>query len=244
MNLYLTDLNLMDATEIDYSYNYNCEDSGCNEEGICRCGSVEDEHLKSVDTEKIIKLISDRIFINDITVERDYKISEALGDGISKEIDFYTLDRVCRILKIWNNLEISIEAGYYGDEVGGIFLFNKFSEKLTENLSKAFSTQSLKERVELLLKLEYGELIDLVKDKTWSVIEINIDEVDMGNKNYFDKVLKELKVKDNYSNYDTGKIQGVVVNSSGKFRLIDGYHRIAKLKRTNYKGLVKVLVGS
>ena len=49
---------------IDYSYINDCESYGCDEEGICRCGSIHNECVRSVDVSLIVKKIYDDYFEN------------------------------------------------------------------------------------------------------------------------------------------------------------------------------------
>ena len=56
---------------IDYDYNtqYSCEDSGCNEEGICRCGMICDEHINSIEVDVIVGDIYAEYFDNSMQID-------------------------------------------------------------------------------------------------------------------------------------------------------------------------------
>ena len=46
----------------DYDIEYSCEESGCIEERICRCGYITNTYLKSVDVSSIVTNIYSEIF--------------------------------------------------------------------------------------------------------------------------------------------------------------------------------------
>lgn len=39
--------------DYDYDSDYNCEGSGCDDEGICRCGTITNTRINSVDIDTI-----------------------------------------------------------------------------------------------------------------------------------------------------------------------------------------------
>ena len=46
-------VNFQYIIDFDYNYEYSCEDSGCNSEGICRCGRIYEEKIKFVNINKL-----------------------------------------------------------------------------------------------------------------------------------------------------------------------------------------------
>jgi hypothetical protein len=222
---------------IDYSYSYNCESYGCDEEGICRCGSIHNESVESVDVSLIVKKIYDDYFEQGKAAARNNVINEVLY-GIGKDIDIYTIDRIIRSYKIWEseNWDIEIEAGYYGQETGDVTIKKTIADKIEEELLIVFALPTLKEKIEYLLKVEYGKVLPELSNCTYESIVIDKDEVIFGVEKHLNKVMK--KDLDFYSDKNYSGIRGIVVKSGDKWRIVDGYHRIFTTKFPRLKVLV------
>ena len=221
---------------IDYSYSYNCESYGCDEEGICRCGSIHNESVESVDVSLIVKKIYDDYFEHGKAAARNIVINEVLY-GIGKDIDIYTIDRIIRSYKIWEseNWDIEIEAGYYGQETGDVTIKESIADKIEEELLTVFSLPTLKEKIEYLLKVEYGKVLPELSNCTYESIVIDKDEVIFGVEKHLNKVMK--KDLDFYADRNYSGIRGIVVKSGDKWRIVDGYHRIFTTKWPRLKVL-------
>jgi hypothetical protein len=222
---------------VDYSYSYDCESYGCDEEGICRCGSIHNEHVDSVDVSSIVKRIYDDFFEQGKAADRNNAINEVLY-GIGKDIDIYTIDRIIRSYKIWENenWNIEVEGGYYGQEVGDVTIKESIADKIEEELLTVFSLPSLKEKIEYLLKLEYGKILPEIADSSYESIVIDKDDVIFGVEKHLKKVMK--KDLDFYSDKNYNSIRGIVKKSGDKWQVIDGYHRIFSTKFPRVKVLV------
>ena len=222
---------------VDYSYTYDCESYGCNEEGVCRCGSIENEHVESVDVSLIVKKIYDDFFEQGKAADRNNVINEVLY-GIGKDIDIYTIDRILRSYKIWENenWNIEVEGGYYGQEVDNVTIKENIADKIEEELLTVFSLPSLKEKIEYLLKVEYGKILPEIADSNYESIVIDKDDIIFGVENHLKKVMK--KDLDFYSDKNYNGSRGIVKKSGDKWRVIDGYHRIFSTKFPRVKVLV------
>jgi hypothetical protein len=222
---------------IDYSYNYNCESYGCDEEGICRCGSIHNESVESVDVSLIVKKIYDDFFEQGKAADRNNVINEVLY-GIGKDIDIYTIDRIIRSYKIWENKnwDIEIEGGYYGQETGDVTIKESIADKIEEELLTVFSLPTLKEKIEYLLKVEYGKVLPELSNCSYESIVIDKDDIIFGTEKHLDKVMK--KDLDFYSDKNYSGLRGIVVKSGEKWRVIDGYHRIFSTKFPKVKVLL------
>lgn len=222
---------------VDYSYTYDCENYGCDEEGICRCGSIHNECVESVDVSLIVKKIYDEFFEEGKAANRNNTINEVLY-GIGKDIDIYTIDRIIRSYKIWEseNWNIEVEGGYYGQEVNDVRIKESIADKIEEELCVVFSLPSLKEKIEYLLKVEYGKILPEITDSNYESITIDKDDIIFGTEKHLDKVMK--KDLDFYSDKNYNGIRGIVKKSGDKWRVIDGYHRIFSTKFPRVKVLV------
>ena len=221
---------------VDYSYTYDCENYGCDEEGICRCGSIKNECIESVNVSLIVKKIYDDFFEQGKAANRNNTINEVLY-GIGKDIDIYTIDRIIRSYKIWENenWNIEVEGGYYGQEVNDVRIKESIADKIEEELLIVFSLPSLKEKIEYLLKVEYGKILPELSNCNYESIVIDKDDVVFGVEKHLNKVMK--KDLDFYSDKNYSGIRGIVVKSGDKWRIVDGYHRIFTTKWPKLKVL-------
>ena len=222
---------------IDYSYINDCESYGCDEEGICRCGSIHNECVRSVDVSLIVKKIYDDYFEQGKAAARNNVINEVLY-GIGKDIDIYTIDRIIRSYKIWEseNWDIEIESGYYGQETGDVTIKKSIADKIEEELLTVFALPTLKEKIEYLLKVEYGKVLPELSNCSYESIVIDKEDVIFGVEKHLNKVMK--KDLDFYSDKNYSGIRGIVVKSGDKWRIVDGYHRIFTTKFPRLKVLV------
>ena len=230
----INDLNIdfyLNGVDIDYSRKYNCLEEGCRD--ICKCSEIVDIEVKSVDTKVIIDKIYQTYFNNSLETIRDSKISEILWD-IGDDINYYTIDRICRYFKIWEKLEVNKEWGYYGEEIQSVKISN--SEKIVELINIALSINDLDGRIEFLLGLEYGSLLPILENRNWKLSEIDVNDIIIRNESHLESVLKkDLK---HYDYYDG--IKGVVIlTENNNWLLVDGYHRISRSS-----GKVKILKGN
>jgi hypothetical protein len=224
------------SVSYNYDTEYSCEESGCNEEGICRCGYITNTYLKSVDVGSIANNLYSEIFDNSISTKRHNTINSLWG--ISEDIEKYTIDRVLRINKIWKPefWDINVGGGYYGQEVDEVVLIEDMVQKLNTQLEKAFDIDNLTERIEYLLDIENGFILEDIKDKKYVVSVIDIDDIIFTNPDHKRRVLTE--ELEHYSDRNYKGIRGIVKKDGLKFKLIDGYHRLSKTENK----LVKVLV--
>ena len=220
----------------DYDTIYSCEESGCNEEGICRCGHITNTYLNKVDVSAIVTNIYSEIFDNSISTKRHNAINSLWG--ISEEIQKYTIDRILRVNKIWKPQfwEINVSGGYYGQEIDEVVLIEDVVLKINSQLERAFQIDNLTERVEYLLTLENGFILDDIKDKKYQISVIDIDDIIFSNTEHKRKVV--IEELEHYSDRNYSGIRGIVKKDGIKFKLIDGYHRLSKTENK----LVKVLV--
>lgn len=220
----------------DYDTIYSCEESGCNEEGICRCGHITNTYLNKVDVSAIVTNIYSEIFDNSISTKRNNAINSLWG--ISEEIQKYTIDRILRVNKIWKPQfwEINVSGGYYGQEIDEVVLIEDMVLKINSQLERAFQIDNLTERVEYLLTLENGFILDDIKDKKYHISVIDIDDIIFSNTEHQRKII--IEELEHYSDRNYSGIRGVVKKDGIKFKLIDGYHRLSKTENK----LVKVLV--
>jgi hypothetical protein len=220
------DINFQYDLDISYDYDYNCADYNCDEEGICRCGIIENVEVKSVDMSKVVKDIYDFYFGPDnILKAREDKLKKILY-GTDKEFDLYTIDRIVRKYKIYDseNWDVKTMNGYYGEEIDEINITTNIANRINKELEIAFSIDELNLRVEYLLQLEYGKLLPELENCKYEITKIDKNDIIFASKNHYDKVKKKDLTHYNEKRYNG--IRGIVIEKDNKLRVIDGYHRI------------------
>ena len=120
------------GTYVDYGYSYDCDLYGCEDEGICRCGTIDGEKVKSVDIPMMAEKIYDEFFERGKAADRNNAINQVLY-GIGKEIDIYAIDRILRSYKIWENDNWDIEI------IGESVFFRASDRMIMELRNKAIS---------------------------------------------------------------------------------------------------------
>lgn len=225
----------------DYKYNigyniqgyHDCENHGCDDEGICRCYTITDVEIKNVDVLAISYSIFSEIFNTKSTqYKRDNKLNQILY-GFNQEIDLYCIDRILRISKIWENDNWNTSWGpnYYGDELDNIEMSDKLYANLISKISHLISLTNLKDKIQYVLELEYGYLLDKIKDKSYEVVEIDKSKIIFGQEDY----KKKIDILNYYSDIKYDLIRGVCLFKNDEFRVIDGYHRLLSTKKEKVK---------
>ena len=217
------------GADVDYRYVYDCANSGCDEEGICRCGTIHDEAVTGADVSTMTEKIYESFFEQGKAAERNDAINKVLY-GIGKDIDIYCIDRILRSRKVWQESAWKIEVcgGYYGEEIESVRLKDSLAEEIEDQMMKAFALGTLKEKVEFLLELEYGKVLSELKGCRYEYETIEIADIIFGSEGHLKQVKK--KALDFYADRQYRGIRGIVKRSGGKLKVIDGYHRISTTK--------------
>jgi len=142
----------------------------------------------------------------------------------------YCIERILSNLTD-DDFEVKTSGGYYGEEIDGVYLTNK---DVAENINKVMALSSLKEKVLFVLNLEYNFLLpELKKCDKWTIETVLLDQIDS---HYMARKTKK-KIENNY------KLPlGVCLRKDGRFRLIDGHHRIEKAVKDE-REWVMIVVG-
>jgi hypothetical protein len=211
-------------TDYDYNDYRDCSSYGCDEEGICRCGTIDNAHVISVNIPNMVNEIYSNYFDYTLATRRNSTINSILG-GVSKEIDIYTIDRILRINKAYEptNWEVQVCGGYYGQEIDDIILDDSVAGKIENELDKAFDIIDLTSRIEYLLMLEYGEILPALQGRKYSIETVERDSIIFGSDEHYRKV--NTKSLDHYSDKNYTGIRGIALVKDDRYRLIDGYHR-------------------
>lgn len=222
------------GTEYDYDRSYPCDDGCVND--YCRCGRIDNVRVK-VDFHNLA--IGIAIPMENVLLE----INEAnkLKRKIEKNSMFfaYCIDRVLRIKKadnpdLWDG---EVSGGYYGQELDGI----SFSDYDTISLIHQLYQYSPQQKIIEVLKLEYGHLLPQLEGMKWTLMEdVDIKDLIVPNVEYMKKV--DSTIYPDMNEYELPI--GIYTDAgNGKFKLVDGYHRLISAQRATKKKKFSIIVG-
>lgn len=219
------------CVDYDYSTSNSCEESGCYDEGICRCGIIEDAIIVTVNIPDIVDRIYGDLRPDNISDQRNIKISEIFSVNESI-IDKYCINRILTHLKVYDpyNWHLEIESGYYGQEIGEIKLHEDIFQRAKSLCETVDEMISPLEKIKFILNLEYGYIPEDLEINQIRII--NIHKSDIAFKDLSSGHINLVNSK-NLSFYSVGKYllpRGIVKSCQGKYKIIDGYHRIISSK--------------
>lgn len=189
-----------DGVDCEYERNNN----NCRCEDYCRCATITNAHVTSVNTKEVTQ-----------------KVAEYLG--VTSELDVYCVNRILSSFKVYNNeaWDVRVCGGYYGEEIGGIFL--KQAYKIEQEAQSILALKNSSEKVEAVLTLEYGYLLDILFNCRYYIKTIDRSKICYQREHYTKLDRSAVEAYKDYS-LPRGIVQ---LQSNGRYRLIDGYHRIA-----------------
>lgn len=197
-------------TNLQWIVDYDYERSACHcDDCICRCTTIDRAWV-------------DNVHVNDVVKELYSKHSR--DDSC---IDKYCFNRICYAFQIYDKYlyEIKTGAGYYGEEVYGVYFENE--EKIFNAYYEMLALNTPIEKIQYCLNLEYGYLIDCVKSASAVTIDrVSPNEIYCPQIEYFQKV--DMCVIEEYKNINIPV--AVCVIDGNHYRLVDGYHRFVANK--------------
>ncbi len=111
--------NYTSGLNIGYDTIFDCEDYGCNDEGICRCSKMENLHLESIHYPSLIQSIYN---------QSDSKTVEAIETVLKKS----GFDQ-------GNSWRFDVQGDYYGEELNGAYLEPSVEAKCDNLVRKLLS---------------------------------------------------------------------------------------------------------
>lgn len=221
------------CTDYDYDTEFRCEEAGCYEEGICRCGSIVNSYVKSVNLSTLTNEIYSQFMPEDKkSRKRENRISEILYGG--EIIDKYCIYRILVKNKVFipDNWNVVTCHGYYGDEIESVCVDTHLLTIVNKHCEKLFTLNTLSEKLKYVIELEYGYLLDDLKDCDFELISIYKNYIDFKKLNQNHIKMVKMKDLDYYSsdNYDLPR--GIVREDSAgwipvdNYKIVDGFHRM------------------
>lgn len=200
----------------DYETSYPCDD-GCKND-YCRCSRIENIRVET-------------ILFNSILSEL-FKYFD-VKSSLKNYRKMYAIERIAVIGGILDKMQydFDIRMSYYGEEVFGVE-FENF-EYIKENVERILKIEDRIEFIFELLKLEYGYVLESLKDKKLVITDVNSDDISFGVQTHYNKLNKY--ILDTYSKVDFPYPKGIVLYDGNKYNVVDGYHRIAACKNNKDK---------
>lgn len=229
--------NLSYIISVDYCSSYP-DDDGCTcpEDDYCRCQVINIEDV-NINAESITpETILDLFIESKSQYNRDIKINETLEGDIT----LYGIGRIMSINKLYdkNNYEPQISGGYYGQELDSIILENDIAKNVTEQIYNFLRLESINDRIEYLLVLEYDHVLDDLVNKKWKIIEVDKEDIEIPNLQHY----KNVPNLGFYSDSNYTDIRCIIRETGAKmgkpYKLTDGYHRLKNTKNKTVKCLL------
>lgn len=216
--------------DYDYETEYSCQESGCDEEGICRCGYICNVSINSIDITKLTDSIYESLIDNSKAGKRQQKLNQLLYGG--EVVDKYCINRIVSHYKLYEikDWKVGITGGYYGDEIGDVTMNDIIFKLINSECQKLMQLETLSEKIKLVLSLEYGYLLPDLESKDFEIININKSDIDFKSLNQSHIRLvngeKELNGLTHYSSSSYHLPRGVVRKFGNQFKIVDGFHRM------------------
>ena len=180
----------------------------------CSCGKIDNIEVTSIDLNQITETVCKYLDLN-------------------TELDRYCIDRIIRKVQLYSkyNWYADIDHDYYGDCIDKVIpTYSSFYTYINHYLKY----KSEEDKILCLLSLEYSYILDKIRNKKWSIIDINLDDIIIPNKEHMSSIESESWYEEN------GLPICVCIKKGDKFELIDGYHRLKSLKN---KDKIRIIVG-
>jgi hypothetical protein len=117
---------------------------------------------------------------------------------------------------------------YYGEEIQTILVKPLIAKQLELQLEE-LRNRSVAEKIEYVLKLEYGHLIPSVVNKKWFIKKVQAKDLEYSNTEHYLACQHDLETDLNYRRSVTELVYPraiVVFNPNATCKVIDGYHRL------------------
>ena len=237
--------------DVEYDYYTDCYSNGCSEEGICRCGRMDDVRIKSDFTvlgafdafmRSISSLIMESYQSTRKTNNKNKKPTLRHGIIIDPFLD-YCVDRLIRVHQLYDQTKYQavVAGGYYGDEIDGVYFDYDGLMSLCEEVTKLFYMKN-SDRIRFVLAAEYDFLIDRVKDATFTIKKVDIEKLKPAMYEHIKKIQKNIYTTEmNYLNNRMSDSMlldvavGIYRQVGDSYLVIDGYHRFDNVRKGKKK---------
>lgn len=136
----------------------------------------------------------------------------------------YCIHRILTHFKLYSESvwQYFITDDYHSQEISAICLKDNVAQAVDQCLSQMVLLSDTK-RIELMLDLEYGKIISSAYDKEWLITHVDVEDLHFSNSAHYERcMLDDMTYMKGYK-----LPRGLcILMPNGKYRVIDGYHRI------------------
>jgi hypothetical protein len=229
--------NFIGCIQYNHYGNYTCEESGCNDDGICRCYQIYQVDILLVDITKITKSIWKNIRLDDQQHNRNKNITDIIYGYDSDMVNQYCINRILTKNKVWDksNIKPLVTSGYYGDEIEDVIINEAIFNKISNEIDEVLNIDTLEEKINYVLHLEYGYIRSDIENKKYEVISVKREDLYFGQDHHHKNVLHKKLEYYSDKNYLKNSINGIAYKVGDKWNVIDGYHRLTQTKLEKVK---------
>ena len=243
----MLDIRYEHGFDISHDSDYNCDEAGCNDEGICRCGVIRNVTAKIDNAYKAFGVLcktehleASKLNYSFLTKLMDTRIPvEQFFNDVIHTQDFYL------------ELDYEISGGYYGEELGYIYLdneiylldefnkalFNVFKRYPSENIETDVNEQNsfVLDLIRISLTLSNKGIVipELEKVNKFYLHNMNLKQILRNilipNPSHMKRILeddpRDVYVFNNVIRTKNPYIVGILLKDGKELKLIDGYHR-------------------
>ncbi len=161
----------MGIESIDFSHSgvtvqqsHPCQEgSSCCDDDYCRCGVYTHVDIDTSDKGTICHMVCQEFDITD-------------------EVDKYVVDRILNNMDGYydESYNFYAGAGYYGEELDRVW-FSSDPERINNAIEHIKELNTVEEKIEFALTVEYGFVLGKLKDVTYELKDISPHKMEAGN---------------------------------------------------------------
>jgi hypothetical protein len=216
----LSGIDLRYDVDVDYAEDFDCENYGCTEGGICRCSTIANAEVEDISPSALASC---------------WKRS---APGPLDALTLYGIERIISAAHLSkHDFEVEVTGGYYGEEIGSVLLDINRAEEIEATVGEYFKQRNLTDQVEFLLINEYGQLLPQLQGARYQLEKIDTSRLHFAAKthasNLRQSVVERYRREQSYPPFDAGADRplGVVMFDHDHYRVIDGYHRLSAARQ-------------
>jgi len=152
-------------------------------------------------------------------------------DLTSTDLEAYGVERVLTHYELYSDKKwiFDVRTYYYEDEIFEAKPYNLSDIAATIDRYLRLSDN---EKIPFLLELEYGYLLDVVKNKSWSIKVVEKESINFGSQ------YRKTELIERYEDY--GLPICVVIDTPDGLDIIDGYHRLLSTQKNKFPVIVGI----
>jgi len=206
---------------------------------------VKGIQITQVRLQDLVEMIYPRVDpTNDLTDPVVRATFEVLADTVKQQIGLnmlitrYCIHRLLTCMELYRatHWRYRISNDYFGQEIEGIYLEPEASSKLDAHLAALQALSDNTSRIEYVFKVQFGHLIDAVRNQQWSITSVSVNNLQFSNIDRLN-TCRKLRKDGKLSYLDGYRLPRAICikdTDSGKFKVIDGYHRVCAAEEQEF----------